>query len=141
MWADDTTRARSWFHPDNFEALLERFDSINHVPAVVFSMLFTLAYIAALGVWYKSDEFDLDDDPGTSHEGKYLTGFYYAIITFTTVGFGDFNIGKDSRHDGGVVCGFIVSVFVGVSLVSMTFAVIQVRTLPCLSVRTLGRKD
>lgn len=104
-------------------------------------MLFTLAYIAALGVWYKSDEFDLDDDPGTSHEGKYLTGVYYAIITFTTVGFGDFNIGKDSRHDGGVVCGFIVSVFVGVSLVSMTFAVIQVRTLPCLPVRTLGRKD
>eukprot|EP00036_Acanthoecidae_sp_10tr_P014572 CAMPEP_0206292658 /NCGR_PEP_ID=MMETSP0106_2-20121207/3742_1 /ASSEMBLY_ACC=CAM_ASM_000206 /TAXON_ID=81532 /ORGANISM="Acanthoeca-like sp., Strain 10tr" /LENGTH=447 /DNA_ID=CAMNT_0053723243 /DNA_START=177 /DNA_END=1520 /DNA_ORIENTATION=+ len=116
---------KSAFHPDNYERLADTVDTIHHIPAVVLSVVFTFAYICLTAIWYKSDDFDLDDDAGTSHDGHYLSGVYYSIVTFTTVGFGDFNIGQDARGDGGRVIGFILSVYVGVSLVSMTLAVIQ----------------
>ena len=66
--------------------------------------------------------------------------FYFTVISFSTVGYGDFLVQADQDNRGLNTLGFVVTLYVGISFFSLFLATLQVRFLKVCSVALPPRR-
>lgn len=112
------------FHTASYLDLKPHTQIPYHRTSMFVAIVMTFVYMVLVGQYYQSDHLNAGGDVFGDQDPMWRC-FYFTVISFSTVGYGDFLVQADQDNRGLNTLGFVVTLYVGISFFSLFLATLQ----------------